>query len=1242
MLYIVIALLAVVFTPNDTRNIHIWPNNSLRSTWCFMSDCYTFEDLIKYDLLSELSNTTLSFLPGIHTVRSDTNKTLIVSITSTTNFTLKAANLTEGVTINCVGNVGFKFIAVINVEISGIIFDTCGTSRYLQTNDRDSNTEMFVLLIAYSFNVSMNTVSVKNGNGIGLRLQNVYGYFTLSKAIFAMNTINLNVIIEDNLDNDQFAAGNTTIDIVDSVFSYGHSFHSESSGILLKTHSENTQSFVDIRLINISTHQNIINCSNCYYNNMYIEMNSCTTIMVIENYTSTYESLFPSSENDISNNGLRLGLFSSQYDCQNNPSPFIMNNAKFNRCGIYAWLIEESDDFSSISNLSLSNIKFESAYNALQMNEMSEAYVTVVLTNVSIKNSEDHGCKFLFSDIIIQGSFNYELNKGSIVLVQSSLTFEYESIVKIRYNFNNFAAALYAEDSYLHIFDDSTVIFSNNRGGYSGAIYLQESDIHLYGNASMIFSDNEGKKGGAMAFLRESSLYFSNGNASLFFVNNHANIVGGAIYVGTEYQHFTYSRYTQPSFLACLHSDRFFLMATSGAYPTFHFKHNTAAIAGSAIYGIRDTNQMQYFQFDNSQSEDDLSVLSSDPIWICICLQSKPDCSFRNKTVQLFPGQVFEIEAVAVGEINGTVPTYANARFIQPSTGELQSNEYVQSVRKFCSKLTYTIKSSQEIEMLQFHPSQAMISTCWKWNLTSHIIFHLIVDLKQCPIGFSYNKTSKQCQIPSNLISHGIECDLSKMQVLRFSPKWINATIVYVLPDQDSGVIIHDHCPFDYCYTTKGVQPLDLAYPDQQCAFNRSGILCGACQRGFSHVLGTSNCMQCTKPWTAVTIIALIGIAGITFVIALIFLNITVSVGTINGFIFYANIVRANYAIFFPQQMSKSFLSMFIAWLNLDLGIEVCFYNGLNAYSKTWLQFMFPLYIWFMVITIIVASHYSTRVSRICGNNSVQVLATLFLLSYAKLFRIIVTVFSSTPIVYPDGYHKTVWLYDGNIEYLNGKHIPLFIAALLILILLSIPFTVTLLCIQWLQRLTHLKLFSWVGRIQPLFDAYTGPYKLKHRYWTGLLLVLRACLYIAFSCNILGDPKINLVVIIVVISILFLYCTVIGGVYKSWALNLLNYSFLLNLIILSVVSLYLICTNTRIEPIVYTSSGIAFMLFIAIVIYHLILKIVKLKIVQKIISIKRKLKEQKHTVMDNQLNRVIENKMTYTTIELGEPLLDDN
>ena len=115
----------------------------------------------------------------------------------------------------------------------------------------------------------------------------------------------------------------------------------------------------------------------------------------------------------------------------------------------------------------------------------------------------------------------------------------------------------------------------------------------------------------------------------------------------------------------------------------------------------------------------------------------------------------------------------------------------------------------------------------------------------------------------------------------------------------------------------------------------------------------------------------------IALVLGLMFLNIAVSASIINGLIFYANVVRAN-ILKFPHQSSNSFLSVFIAWLNLDLGVEVCFDHEFDAYAKTWLQFMFPLYICFIVTVIIIISKYSMKVSKLLGSNCVQVLATFF------------------------------------------------------------------------------------------------------------------------------------------------------------------------------------------------------------------------------------------------------------------------
>ena len=110
-------------------------------------------------------------------------------------------------------------------------------------------------------------------------------------------------------------------------------------------------------------------------------------------------------------------------------------------------------------------------------------------------------------------------------------------------------------------------------------------------------------------------------------------------------------------------------------------------------------------------------------------------------------------------------------------------------------------------------------------------------------------------------------------------------------------------------------------------------------------------------------------------------LDLTISQGTMNGLIFYANILQAIEYILLPQGQTNEQinpLTVFIAWLNLDLGIEECFINDLSAYSKTWLQFAFPLHIWSIAGLIIILAKYSYRVAKVMGNTSVPVLAMRF------------------------------------------------------------------------------------------------------------------------------------------------------------------------------------------------------------------------------------------------------------------------
>ena len=163
-------------------------------------------------------------------------------------------------------------------------------------------------------------------------------------------------------------------------------------------------------------------------------------------------------------------------------------------------------------------------------------------------------------------------------------------------------------------------------------------------------------------------------------------------------------------------------------------------------------------------------------------------------------------------------------------------------------------------------------------------------------------------------------------------------------------------------------------------------------------MFGNSNCKQCSDYFLLLLLpFALAGIALVTFIL---YFNMTVAVGTINGLVLYANIVAANRNIFLPLD-STNFLTVFVSWLNLDLGIEACFYDGMDSYTKALLQLVFPVYLFVITGLIIVLCEYSGQFgSLLARRNPVATLCTLILLSYSKLFRSIITFLQYTTIAY--------------------------------------------------------------------------------------------------------------------------------------------------------------------------------------------------------------------------------------------------
>ena len=657
--------------------------------------------------------------------------------------------------------------------------------------------------------------------------------------------------------------------------------------------------------------------------------------------------------------------------------------------------------------------------------------------------------------------------------------------------------------------------------------------------------------------------------------------------------------------------------------------------------------------------------MSSSPTRVCMCEDSVANCSISEYEVSIVPGQTITLDVVAVGQRYGTVISFITATTDEAeraasNTRIIPETEYFQNVQRTCTTVHYTIMSSRKEVRLHLVPFQSNKFTIDRELLKQHPnqiqLFERLsikVNLKLCPLGFVFSQTTRMCTCQTSLIKHGLTCNTKSFKITRTQQKWVGVVYNHTAPDEYPGVVVHDQCPHDYCRKDDTSLSIQLEFQDDQCAKNRSGMLCGKCQPLLSQVLGSSRCKKCSS-LMLLAIIPLVIVCGLLLVIFLMILNLTVSVGTINGLIFYANVIRARHTMFFVPEISNSFLSRFIAWLNLDLGVEVCLYDGLDSYTKTWLQFLFPIYIWLMVILIIVSSHYSSKVSRLSGNNAVQVLATLFLLSYTKILRIIITVFTSTVIEYPNNaFTQWVWLYDGNIDFLRGKHLALFVFTLLMFFLLSVPYTFSLVTIQWLLKVSHYRLLFWVQKLKPLFDAYTGPYKTRYRYWTGLLLVVRVVVLIAFSLNRTNNPAVDSLIIAVVslALVLFLYST--RWVYKSVLNNYLEIASVLNLGLLSTFILYDMANDKRSALVVQLSTGFALVLFILICAYHILQQILKSGLYKKLkerfqnmYQCYRLTKRRSNTIVEADRDVTTPNQLsggiTHTVVELQECLLADN
>ena len=830
-------------------------------------------------------------------------------------------------------------------------------------------------------------------------------------------------------------------------------------------------------------------------------------------------------------------------------------------------------------------------------------------------------------------------NGGGAVSLQNSIIHVNTYAITFYGNRGTLGGAMYFKfGGTMHIKSNTSVMFNTNTAQVQGgAIYIQSGvpSIIVHNSAKLLFFNNSAFQGGALYVIPSSFVIKVGYQSSVQFINNTAFDVGGAVY--SEVQSNTPCMFMVTDYSAEL--------SFIGNYANRSIGHH---MYGTSVrdqkcnkWNVQLANK-QGKPYCRQQTEtahkyvnislhpglnETLSPISSAPWRVCLCdSNGKPQCAnfsqiFTN--VSVYRGETFTLSAYVVGYDFGTTVGIVHAGFLYSNrSSRLEIPQYNQLVNssEMCTTVKYTIYSKYGKELLQLQtsvfPNSASVNKestksainrykklisyciadytshdngCLRRELLATPVFINITLLTGCPPGLTLNHDGTTCSCYSVLANNGFNCSIqNKTGYLNWnSTVWVNATFN---ESQSNGIIYNRYCPLNYCKSgNKTINTGDD--PGKQCASNRAGILCGVCMENFSLAIGSSRCIECPNSHDVALLLAFAA-AGVFLVFFILAINLTVTQGLINGLIFYANIVWAYKIILFPSEIQENywlvFLQVFVAWLNLDFGIESCFFVGLDAYWKTWLQFLFPFYIWAIAGGIIVACRYSSRLTYFIGSRAVPLLATLFLLSYMKLLRTIIDATSVAVIAqYPQNTSYVVWYLDGNLRYCQHPHIYLFLAAMATLVFLWLPYTLLLLFIQPLRRVSHLRPLKWINRLAPVYDAYFSPLKDKHQYWFGTMLFVRGILLIVLTVTSAANPELNVFILFQSITFLFFFVSV-KHVYKRMTVRVLESATLLNLIVLSAGTLYKWESTKSKATLLEVSLEFSFAQFCVIVVWSLI------------------------------------------------------
>ena len=793
-----------------------------------------------------------------------------------------------------------------------------------------------------------------------------------------------------------------------------------------------------------------------------------------------------------------------------------------------------------LSNLQLCHNHFE-AHNSLISIDTASIDSIVQIENTAFYNNKaiSINVQYLLKKLTLY-NMTFEQSQGSVLMNSGKIKAIEISDVKISFinRHNSIFSAnflLSLENAQVNFFGDTMI--ENNVGT---AIKALNSYLTFEDWSSVKIRNNTALKGGGLSlnFLKNADLgtAIQVRDTAAVELSNNVALLGGAVYVALP-----------EGIISCSIFD----------LVNVTFIDNTALTKGNDVL----------FDYSSNRPNDNCTMSSYiETLYYNISLSSVDSSS----QLILFPGQYIRFRVQSSTICEATIYLTCNGKIcpsqVLPLSGskvQLLENEQIVT-----TNLVINRKLSNQFNDIELH----------LYCHTSHNTLRIIVQ--DCPLGFFYDESTAMCKCCNESICSPThyQCSLVEGKACVRSGYWYGGTTDDYSHEEDNIII---QCYYPYCKVgskcqVQNEQPFTfVSLPetqDDQCFFNKGQKLCRQCRDGYHFTYLGIRCVEGSNcGWNLVGLILLAIILNI--IVGLLWLGIMrfkggltfgISLGPLIFIAFGRLQPFGAFEAFEPLEVYFSVLSLIILDNSILGHIPVCT-PIVTAVGQQILNYIGPLVIFGMIISIIIITNCCPRYSNKVFKNPIQVICLLALVSFWSL------AWTSDQLLLPKKFGQSLtFVIDPNIKISSYYTlvwflaIPIYFLLLLVVIFMAVS--------PFLSRR-----FNTI-RIKPVLDVCQSCYRDKWRWYSSVY----------FGTWLVATPLITYPASFFLGATILIGVTVAHFIFHPYAFKWLNIVDTLILVDLQVLC-NIVCDSRNIEVITNETAGKGVALILKLTVYCLAL-----------------------------------------------------